>query len=105
MPVTQTSDLRTQHSVAAPSVTQTSELRPQHSVQSAEQRAREAGQRLREMRINGLEYCPRCRKTITMTAPTCPYCKFDMAAFRAFSRQPAGRNEDGWLDKILRRLR
>ena len=92
----------------APPVIQNSEFRTQnsvpHSAQSTEQRAREAGQRLREMRINGLEYCPRCRNTITMTAPTCPYCKFDMAAFRAFSRQPAGR-DTGLLDKILRRFR
>jgi len=103
--ITQNLERSTQH--AEHSTPRSAADNPQSAIrnpQSTEQRAREAGQRLREMRINGLEYCPRCRNTITMTAPTCPYCKFDMAAFRAFSRQPAGR-DTGLLDKILRRFR
>ncbi len=100
--LTQNAELRSRNSVPAPAPT--AELRTPNSAQSAEQRAREAGQRLREMRMNGLEYCPRCRNTITMTSSTCPYCKFDMVEFRAFSRRPVDAR-GGLLGKILRRRR
>jgi hypothetical protein len=70
---------------------------------SATDRAREAGARLRQMRIDGLEYCPRCRNGVSMISPTCPHCAFNLEAYRAAHRT-AGRGDDsGLLGKLFSR--
>ncbi len=72
-----------------------------------QQQAVSAGQRLRAMRLAGLEYCPRCRNAVPLTSAICPQCGYDLDAYRAAVAPPsAGRAPApaGVLGAISRRL-
>jgi hypothetical protein len=72
-----------------------------------QRRVLEAGRRLRELRAQGYEYCPRCRSTVRTTAPACPHCDFDLQSYRqslAGAPEPGSRRP-GLLDRIFGRRR
>lgn len=70
---------------------------------SLENRAIEAGRRLREMRLQGQDYCPHCRKAIPITSGTCPHCNYDLDAHRARQRAAQPPAAGGFLGRLLRR--
>jgi hypothetical protein len=75
---------------------------PAGSPADQQQRAIEAGRRLREMRIQGLDYCPQCRSQIPITSPICPQCSFDVESYRA-RRTSAQPRTESLLDRFLGR--
>ena len=75
---------------------------PAESPADRQRRAIEAGRRLREMRIQGLDYCPQCRSQIPLTSPICPQCSFDVESYRA-RRTPAQPRTESLLDRFLGR--
>jgi hypothetical protein len=75
---------------------------PVPSPDEQQRRAIEAGRRLREMRIQGLDYCPQCRSQIPITSPICPQCGFDVESYRA-RQAPAPPRAESLLDRFLGR--
>jgi hypothetical protein len=87
---------------SAPFAPQAPPMEPAPSQAEQQRRAIEAGRRLREMRIQGLDYCPQCRSQIPITSPICPQCGFDVESYRA-RRAPAPPRAESLLDRFLGR--
>jgi len=62
-------------------------------------RAVEAGQRLRALRANGLDYCPHCRNEVPLASTTCPHCNITLARPRGTPASPTPRKA-GLLDRL-----
>jgi len=87
---------------AQPPSTEPGRAVPSESPADQQRRAIEAGRRLREMRIQGLDYCPQCRSQIPITSPICPQCGFDVESYRA-RRTSAQPRTESLLDRFLGR--